>query len=553
MTDTDHNEEKKCARSYWHNKKSFEVNETINNLKFEDPFVDEFEKENIEIKDDVSNGYNNYDIGTKDSDDFYKNMTDVSMSLAVKSWNPLIENKPISSQKLEINEAAYKMHHSLTPEWPSLSFDILHDLLGSNRTRFPHSLVAVVGSQANRRDKNKLSVLKFSELGGTVGSKSKKSNEDELLGPEYYRRESESEDDSYESDCKIDLEPVLEHFSIPHLGVINRVRAMPDNPEIVAAWSDIGSVNLYDISGILENFELSSPSDSMMTGSCMVASGKSCGRKRINNYSKINRSPFFVYSGHSIEGYAMNWSKISPGNLATGDCDGNIHLWNPSCGSFNDKKVIWNNSAFNVSCAYSHRVNVSKKIKLNVEDIQWSPTEATVLAAAGSKGYISIYDTRCHGKPMLNRKLHMNGVDVNVISWNSIATNLLASGGDDGTFSVWDLRTFQTNLNNEIQPVARFTCHKNPITSLEWHPTDESMIVVSDENATYVYDLSVEEDNDIQKHGLDTSRDCQVPSQMLFIHCGSESTKEVHWHPQITSLIMTTSLSGYSVFIPSNL
>jgi ribosome assembly protein RRB1 len=37
------------------------------------------------------------------------------------------------------------------------------------------------------------------------------------------------------------------------------------------------------------------------------------------------------------------------------------------------------------------------------------------------------------------------------------------------------------------------------------------------------------------------------------VHCGSEQFKEVHWHPQISSLLMTTALSGYSVFVPSNL
>ena len=80
------------------------------------------------------------------------------------------------------------------------------------------------------------------------------------------------------------------------------------------------------------------------------------------------------------------------------------------------------------------------------------------------------------------------------------------------------------------------------------------MIVVSDEDGTYIYDLSIEEDeeeknDDSGAEGVDSG----IPPQLLFVHCGSESTKEVHWHPQITSMVMTTALSGYSVFIPSNL
>jgi ribosome assembly protein RRB1 len=76
------------------------------------------------------------------------------------------------------------------------------------------------------------------------------------------------------------------------------------------------------------------------------------------------------------------------------------------------------------------------------------------------------------------------------------------------------------------------------------------MIVVTDEDATYIYDLSIEEDEEeVGKVDIEDS----IPPQLLFVHCGSESTKEAHWHPQITSCVFTTSLSGYSTFIPSNL
>lgn len=120
-----------------------------------------------------------------------------------------------------------------------------------------------------------------------------------------------------------------------------------------------------------------------------------------------------------------------------------------------------------------------------------------------------------------------------------------------GLFSVWDLRNFQST-DAPPQPLARFTCHKKPITSLEWHPSDESMIVVSDEDATYIYDLSIEEDEEEDGKAAEAG-DGEIPPQLLFVHCGSQNTKEAHWHPQITSLVMTTALSGYSSFIPSNL
>ena len=69
-----------------------------------------------------------------------------------------------------------------------------------------------------------------------------------------------------------------------------------------------------------------------------------------------------------------------------------------------------------------------------MEDLQWSPTEATVLASAECGGYVRVYDVRCPGKAMISNKIHANGADVNVISWNRLVGNLLATGGDDGEY-----------------------------------------------------------------------------------------------------------------------
>lgn len=38
-------------------------------------------------------------------------------------------------EELEHDPSAYVLYHCLTPEWPCLSFDIMTDPLGHNRTR----------------------------------------------------------------------------------------------------------------------------------------------------------------------------------------------------------------------------------------------------------------------------------------------------------------------------------------------------------------------------------------------------------------------------------
>eukprot|EP00797_Seminavis_robusta_P001588 Sro109_g054490.1 rich WD repeat-containing protein 1 (221) ;mRNA; r:35517-36179 len=220
--------------------------------------------------------------------------------------------------------------------------------------------------------------------------------------------------------------------------------------------------------------------------------------------------------------------------MATGDCAGNIHIWTPR-----------SEGSFEVVPAYDSKTYAAGQSTEHpsVEDIQWSPTEATVFCTAECGGYVRVFDTRAPNRAMLSHKIQSDGSDVNVVSWNKLVTNLLACGGDDGVLSVWDLRHFSGG--SKPDPLARFTTHKTPITSVEWHPSDESMLAASDDVGTYVYDLSVEED--------DNAGEVDVPPQLLFVHCGSEQFKEVHWHPQISSCLMTTALSGFSTFIPSNL
>lgn len=61
-------------------------------------------------------------------------------------------------EELEYDSTAYHMYHSLRPEWPCLSFDVIRDSLGANRSRFPHTVFAVAGTQADRAENNRLQV-----------------------------------------------------------------------------------------------------------------------------------------------------------------------------------------------------------------------------------------------------------------------------------------------------------------------------------------------------------------------------------------------------------
>ena len=477
--------------------------ENIERLKFQDPFVDELIDETEEIEKDG-------DDGSMDNDG-----DDGLVDEVVCSWHPLMGRQGSDqAEALEMDPSAYKMYHTLTPEWPSLSFDFLKDYLGDSRQRFPHSLQAAIGTQADIPENNHITILKLSDL-----SKLPKFNEveEDILGDEYDKPSNEDSDSDSEDEA-LDVDPVLEHYHIPHYGGINRIRAMPQKPDIVATWSDVGSACLFNVENIRSRFASSE--------------GKA------TTHGAMPAGPFFTHQGHSTEGFALDWSLVQEGYLASGDNNGGVHLWKPRP-----------EGVYEVTPTYTSESGVS------VEDIQWSPTERTVLATAEGGGHLSIYDTRAPNRSMLRHLCHPDSkADVNVTSWNRLVSNLLTTGGDDGTLSVWDLRQFTTSEKvKPVTPLARFTCHQTPITSVEWHPTDESMLAVSDVVGAYIYDLSVEEDTDTTNNSKEKLVIQDIPPQLLFCHSGSQEFKELHWHPQISSCIMTTAFSGFSVFIPSNL
>jgi ribosome assembly protein RRB1 len=181
-------------------------------------------------------------------------------------------------------------------------------------------------------------------------------------------------DEEDESDDDMDGDPVLESRSIPHIGGVNRVRSMPQASNIVATWSDTQRVYLWDVTKQLASLE---------------------GKTHTVDESK---KEIFSFSGHAGEGFAMDWSPVHTGKLLTGDCSRYIYLWSNVQSSWKVDKIPFT----------GHR--------LSVEDLQWSPTEATVFASCSSDRTVRIWDTRRKAGSMIDVVAHED--DVNVISWN---------------------------------------------------------------------------------------------------------------------------------------
>lgn len=317
------------------------------------------------------------------------------------------------------------------------------------------------------------------------------------------------------------------------MGGINRVRAAPTStptsdlepcldPYPVATWSELGKVHIFDVRPLFNALD---------------RPGTQYDKKKVG-------TPLYTVEAHNgVEGYAMDWAGVSAGGasgsrasnlrLLTGDLFSNIYL------------TTSNNSGFttNPTPFTSHTSSV--------EDLQWSPSETTVFASCSADTSVRVWDVRLKSRKSVITVDKAHPTDVNVISWNKKTGYLLLSGGDEGGLNVWDLRNFKKDATSKPLPVASFNWHTGPISSVEWHPTEESVFAASgrDDQVT-LWDLSVEQDEDEEggagaRYGPDGR---EVPSQLLFCHQGASEIKEVHWNEQIPGMLTSTSADGFHLF-----
>ncbi|PKS13372.1 hypothetical protein jhhlp_000143 [Lomentospora prolificans] len=452
--------------------------------EFEDEFEDEFESE-----DEIM------EAGVDGRPDAEREAEEKSMNVDQGTFI-IGRHKLEPGQVLAPDTTAYEMLHSLSTPWPCLSFDIVPDHLGPARKVYPATMYTVAGTQAesSRSRENQLMVMKLSGL-----ARMERDGADD-----------DSDDDADDEDDE-DADPILESKTIPLNSTTNRVRAWQPAAEatatmprtFTAAMTESSDVYIHDVTAHLSSFD--NPG--------LVI-------------SPLQNQPQYTVRAHKSEGYAVDWSPKSGSDarLLTGDNDGLIYLTSSADGSWTtDSKPFRGHNS-------------------SVEEIQWSPSEQSVFASASSDGTIRVWDVRSKSrKPAIT--VQVSSTDVNVMSWSRQTSHLLASGADDGVWGVWDLRQWKSGAGKPT-PLASFDYHKEQVTSVEWHPTDDSVIAVAaGDNTVTLWDLAVELDDEESK---DTAGVPDIPPQLLFVHYHNE-VRELHWHPQIVGSLVATG-EQFSVF-----
>lgn len=99
-------------------------------------------------------------------------------------------------------------------------------------------------------------------------------------------------------------------------------------------------------------------------------------------------------------------------------------------------------------------------------------------------------------------------------------------------------------------PVVALKHHSDPITAVEWHPCESSVFAASASGPNAgdqltMWDISVEQSAEGVEEGL--------PAQLMFVHMGQKELKELHWHPQMPGLMLSTAADSFNVFRTVNI
>lgn len=131
------------------------------------------------------------------------------------------------------------------------------------------------GSQGEKKNDNKIYVMKWSEMEKTI-------NDDKEPA-------DDSEDDAEDIIEKMNnhiKEPIIRYESVPHRGCVNRIRSLHGTP-IVATWNDEGEVGIYNISSAIEELDAPVPEEVLLSTNSKNKKKKKKPQKKSYGGTKI--------------------------------------------------------------------------------------------------------------------------------------------------------------------------------------------------------------------------------------------------------------------------
>ncbi|KAL7822542.1 hypothetical protein V8C26DRAFT_389242 [Trichoderma gracile] len=164
-----------------------------------------------------------------------------------------------------------------------------------------------------------------------------------------------------------------------------------------------------------------------------------------------------------------------------------------------------------------------------IKALQFNPLKPQILATAGAKGELFIYDIGDIENPFRLGNAAARSDDIDCLAWNRKVSHILATGSPGGFVTVWDLKTKKASLtlNNNRKAVSAIAWDPNNSTKLLTATPDDNTPVI------FLWDLrnSNAPEKTLQGHeqGVLSLSWCQQDPDLLL--SSGKDNKTIVWNP----------------------
>ncbi|KAK7417168.1 protein transport protein S31 [Neonectria punicea] len=165
-----------------------------------------------------------------------------------------------------------------------------------------------------------------------------------------------------------------------------------------------------------------------------------------------------------------------------------------------------------------------------IKALQFNPLKPQILATAGAKGELFIYDVNDVANPFRLGNAQARSDDIECLAWNQKVSHILATGGSGGFVTVWDLKTKKASLtlNN----------NRKAVSAIAWDPENSTKLLTAtpDDNTPVIMLWNLRNSNAPEKtlqgheQGVLSLSWCLQDSELLL--SSGKDNRTIVWNPR---------------------
>ncbi|KAG0638887.1 hypothetical protein HOY80DRAFT_122186 [Tuber brumale] len=218
--------------------------------------------------------------------------------------------------------------------------------------------------------------------------------------------------------------------------------------------------------------------------------------------------------------YDIAWGKVSndkPRGIIAGALEnGSLDLWGAD--------ALLSNSG-------DPLVSRTTKHTGSIKSLQFNPFKSELLATAGAKGELYVWDLNNTENPFLLGNRAARADDFDCLDWNKKVPHILVTGGNGGFVTVWDVKSKKESLT--LNNFGR-----KAVSAVAWHPEQQTKLITAIPDDTnpviLLWDLrnSNAPERTLSGHelGVLSLSWCKQDTDLL-LSCGKDN-RTICWNPQ---------------------